>query len=201
MNCHSAAAGDGEEAEEIFAEWHKNLNVPAPIVTLKRQTEKRAKRMSQRLRRRQIIQEAGKENRKAPVLYADMVKKNLKRVIEAEDIFESWVDNLREIDEASAESKIPEGCQESEDLDIFKVWRHNFATREKVKRGSPEPEENILSTSLPFRLELSGGGCVTIPAYRFANLQYTELNVTSTFICPTFQVSEARATPTCRGKA
>ena len=196
------AANGGEEAEEIFAEWHKNLNVPAPLVTLKRQNQKSAKRMSQRFKRRQILQEANKENRKAPVLYADMVKKNLKRIIEAEDIFESWVDNLRENDKAPAESKIPDGLQESDDLDIFKVWRHNLATREKkVKRGSPEPEENILSTALPFRLELSGGGCVTIPVYRFA-YPFCECYLIRTkceCTYATFQVPETRATPTCRG--
>lgn len=165
-------ARDGQEAEEIFAEWHNNLNVPAPLVTLKRPNQKSAKRVSQRFKRRQIIQEADRQNRNVPVLYADMVKKNLKGIYEAEDIFESWVDNLREDDKAYPESKMPDGRQGSDDLDIFKVWRHNLGTREKrATRGSPEPEENILSTALPFRLELSGGGCVTIPVYRSLKLE------------------------------
>ena len=162
-----------EEAEEIFAEWHKNLNAPSPVVTLKGKKKKSTRKISHRHKRRLILQEAGTENGKKTMLYADMVKKNLKRVghsdIEAEDIFESWAENLQEKDCVSTNFKLPTiGYQESDDLDIFKVWRHNLATREeKVKIGTPEPEENILSTALSFRHELSGGGCVTIPAYRF----------------------------------
>ena len=159
--------GKGEEAEEIFAEWHKNLNAPSNVVTLKGKKKKSTIKMSQRHKRRLILQDAGTENDKKTMLYADMVKKNLKCVgnndIEVEDIFESWAENLQEKDCVSTI-----GYQESEDLDIFKVWRHNLATREEmVKIGSSESEENILSTALPFRHELSGGGCVTIPAYRF----------------------------------
>ena len=169
-------ANDGEGAEEIFAEWHKSLNVPSSIITLNRQNQKVAKRMSQRFKRRQILNEAKQENGKAPLLYADMVKKNLKRTIEAEDIFESWMDNLQEGEKTPAKSGVLDGLQESDDLDIFKVWRHNLATKERrVKNGSPEPEENILSTALPFRKELSGGGSVTMPVYRFVFLfQYVD---------------------------
>ena len=161
-------ANDSEEAEEIFAEWHRNLNVPIPFVTLKKH-KKRNQRMSQRVKRRQILQEAKKENiRNTPVLYADMVKKNLMQTIEAEDIFESWLNNLTENNAAPEETKLRDNHLETDDLDIFKVWRHNFVTREKkLYSGGTETEENILSTALPFRLELSGGGCATIPVYRF----------------------------------
>ena len=77
-----------ESEEEIFAEWAKNLDVP------KKKLRQRTRKVTHRAWRKEIIK-ASKENTNGPLLYADMVKKNMKNrqlaSVPVEDIFEAWI--------------------------------------------------------------------------------------------------------------
>jgi hypothetical protein len=179
-------ASSNPDAEEIFAEWHKNLD--APIVEKRR---KRVRKLSHRSVRREILKTAEKEGEeKGTVLYADIVKKNLKNSTSSEDIFEAWKENLQESREMEekAEPRALGGEEGSEELDIFKVWRHNLKCKERRgSREESESEENILSTAERFRLELSGGGSATIPIYKTSRMRIAK---TATFKVPSSKTAK-----------
>ncbi len=148
------------EAEEIFKEWIGNLEMPAEKKRVA--MKKRTRKMSHRSKRRMLLKEKEKAG---SMLYANVVKKNLKPAnadTSAEDIFEAWRSNL---DVKAPAQKKTEGCvlQRSSSVDfadIFKVWRHNLKSERaygKRRRTGLPPcpsEEEILATARFFQKEL-----------------------------------------------
>jgi len=87
------------QMEDIFADWKPNLvnaheqRKQAAINARKNRTRK----LSNRALRKELVKEIEEAEKKKPMSYSDILKKNLKAPME--DIFEAWRDYLQELDE------------------------------------------------------------------------------------------------------
>lgn len=140
------------EAEEIFAEWLSNLEMPNNF-TRSKSIRKRQRKLSHRSVRKMLLKAAEQDKK---LSYSDIVKKNLKGansdqqpVEEIYQDFSNLVGNL----ESQLSPKKTQVHEEINDVpyyeDYFKVWRHNLSTGRLVKRikKSQEPMEQILATA------------------------------------------------------
>merc|ERR1712168_673928 len=131
------------EAEEIFADWKTNF----AQIKIPTSHKPRVRKLSHRQLRKGLIKETKmeEENMMGPLTYSQMLKKNLKVTQELpsiEEIFESWIVMIQDLEEQSnAVAKVPLKTQ-LEDVEFFRVWRHNF----KVKDTRLEDVE-ILNTT------------------------------------------------------
>ena len=136
-----------EEAEDIFREWLDNLEFETNHA---KKCKQKVRKLSHRFIRKQMIKDNNVEALTTkPMLYADVVKKNLKLTQpNMEDIFESWKKNLVEKIPKKIKPKI---FSEEEYEDYFKVWRHNMnaekCEQRRTKRKAIEPIEEIFSTA------------------------------------------------------
>ena len=117
--------------EEIFTEWKENLE------TVHRKP--RVRKLSHRAQRKALLKEVAaltstSTTVKQPLLYADVVKKNLNLagINSMEDIFEAWRDYLQEVDDVLKDDlslpSSPEPVQ----------TRHVEAAVEKIKNSVME---------------------------------------------------------------
>jgi len=87
------------QMEDIFADWKPNLvnaheqRRQAAINARKNRTRK----LSNRALRKELVKEIEEAEKKKPMSYSDILKRNLKAPME--DIFEAWRDYLQELDE------------------------------------------------------------------------------------------------------
>jgi hypothetical protein len=96
-------ASPEQPVEEIFTEWKTNLE---PIGETSNRRP-RVRKLSHRALRKAALKEAATSSPAVsmPLLYADVVKKNLKNggFTPMEDIFEAWRDYLQELDDLLSE--------------------------------------------------------------------------------------------------
>jgi hypothetical protein len=157
MAAAAPAAAHNRDVEDIFADWRVNLQ------RRRAQRRPRHRKLSHRAERRQIINAAKSASGHQQLTYAEIARRNLKRVEQpsVEEIFSAWTANLQELNallvEQSADNnknsveaaaKNSKEKLNSEDMaDIFFPFRHNF----HVPRAQPE-DVDILATAgcLPF---------------------------------------------------
>merc|ERR1719510_2138354 len=88
-----------EQPADIFKDWKYNLDSEfeqrkkAAIAARKTTTRK----LSNRALRKELLKAIDEDDKKRPMSYSDIVKKNLK--LPMEDIFEAWRDYLQELDD------------------------------------------------------------------------------------------------------
>ena len=138
------------EAEEIFQEWLKNLE--APRSKRVENGGRRVRKLSHRAQRKESIKSY--ESNK-PLLYSDILKKNLPKSalnVDPEDFFQDFRDQM--FKEARDEKKTVELTGE----DYFWAWRHNLS----VNMTPKESEEQILASSKIHFDALNAGGKPTV---------------------------------------
>ena len=130
---------DKDEVEDIFADWNKNLS----IIKRPRAIRPRVRKISHRQERKSLLHAEEAKIEEGPFTYAQTLRKGLRLPAEqekVEDIFQSWRMFLDELTGmVNGETKEPE----ADELDIFKVWRHNL----HVPADQPEDVEILSSTN------------------------------------------------------
>jgi len=143
--------------EEIFTDWKANLDQERIVRSCAGTRKPRVRKLSHRALRKAELKEAAMTPTK-PLLYSDVVKKNLKLsgVTPIEDIFEAWRDYLQELDNLlsedlsipsspepvlghSVEKRSMEFARRKREIRleqdvIFASWRHNFVDTDVIER-------------------------------------------------------------------
>merc|ERR1719369_1049111 len=148
------------EAEEIFADWKKNFaQIKRP-----RSLKPRVRKLSHRRERKELIKEAEQKEKNVmgPLTYSQMLKRNLKANLDqpsVEEIFESWTALTKQIEECNIISTKITLQKQLEDVDYFKVWKHNF----HVESYRPEDVDILYTTTCIPSLANFECGQPTIP--------------------------------------
>jgi len=126
-----------EQPADIFKDWKYNLDSEfeqrkkAAIAARKTTTRK----LSNRALRKELLKAIDEDDKKRPMSYSDIVKKNLK--LPMEDIFEAWRDYLQELDDILSDES-----------------RTSFSKGDSM--------EDILGTAMDFQQELQKCGQPTV---------------------------------------
>jgi len=127
------------DCEDYFKDWKFNLENKNTFEQRKKAAmaarKTRTRKLSNRALRKELLKEIDQDEKKKPLSYSDIVKKNLKAPME--DIFEAWRDYLQELD------------------DII-----NDESRTSFSKG--DSVEDILSTAKGFQKELQNCGQPTV---------------------------------------
>merc|ERR1711892_828594 len=129
-----------KESEEIFADCKSMFfNMESA-----RNIRPRKRKISHRQERKEMLKEAEKEVAKVygPQTYSEILKKHLKIKPEQEDmadVMENWNHLLDENNECT---HVHKKTKDMEDIDFFKVWKHNFHNEQ-----SRTDEMDIINTT------------------------------------------------------
>lgn len=107
------------EVEDIFRDWRSNL---VDIFEQRRLAalaarKNRKRKLSNRALRKELLREIDEAEKKKPMSYSDILKKNLK--VPMEDIFEAWRDYLQELDEILSNDSRTSFCKDESPEDIL----------------------------------------------------------------------------------
>merc|ERR1719384_2325289 len=128
--------------EDIFCDWKPNLvdaheqRKQAAINARKHRTRK----ISNRALRKELVKEIEEAEKKKPMSYSDILKKNLKAPME--DIFEAWRDYLQELDEIVRNDSGTSFCKGESVESILEDWFHNFEGPKMDKQDSNKMLKN-----------------------------------------------------------
>jgi len=170
------------EVEDIFEDWR--ACALDNIEDRKRQRTPRVRKLSHRQQRKEMLRDDTTPS-EGPMLYSDMLKKNLKfrpNNAPVEDIFEAWRDYLQELDDLLSYS-LPSSTASSRHTsgDSDNEVKLQNAKQEQIAESS----ENILETAMVYQKELHTCGQPTVKTtYDNNNERINKTDVLKSFSIP-----------------